>query len=541
MTPTPPGDGGTFDLGVSGYENAVEVGRGGFAVVYRAWQPGFDRYVAIKVVSNNLDARVMSRFERECVAIGALSEHPNIVTVHELGWTGDGRPFIVMEFLTGGSLGHRIEKQGPLHWRQAVEMTVKVAGALESAHLAGVLHRDVKPENVLVSRYGDVKLGDFGIARIHGYSETQTAGVTASWSHAPPEVINGTRPSVSSDIYSLGSTLYTLLVGQPPFHRPGDEGLLPMLARISTDPVPDLRPAGVPDAVCRIIERAMAKEPSGRQGSAAAMGRELQEAQAEAGVPVTALPLEVVEGAGRIRADLPDVNHAGSEDMAEVDDAGPTREVVSTFAVGAPPVPVSVEPRPPRLELPPAIVPEASPAASPVSTPLGPAPRRWRVVLLAVLLVGGVLAGLLVTRGGDEVPAPPIAQPTLDTAPPSTAVPTTAAPTTAAPTTAAVVRYSVSDELLPDDASEEVELIVDGGQPVRFSGSPPGTVRPVPLTVSRAGQHTYRLVVTTTSKTGVTTRLMGSGNFDVQEGRHFEVALATTTTVCLALERVCQE
>src|SRR5687767_1151989 len=109
-----PGEGAPVDLGVDGYEDAVEVGRGGFAIVYRAWQPGFDRYVAIKVVSSNLDATAMSRFERECLAIGALSEHPNIVTVHELGWTADGRPFIVMEFLTGGSLGARVDRDGPL-------------------------------------------------------------------------------------------------------------------------------------------------------------------------------------------------------------------------------------------------------------------------------------------------------------------------------------------------------------------------------------------------------------------------------------------
>lgn len=545
MTPAPPEQGGPVDIGVSGYENAVEVGRGGFAVVYRAWQPGFDRYVAIKVVSSNLDAKAMSRFERECVAIGALSEHPNIVTVHELGWTDDGRPFIVMEFLTGGSLGSRIDKQGPLDWRQATEVTVKIAGALESAHLAGVLHRDVKPENVLVSRYGDVKLGDFGIARIHGYSETMTSGITASWSHAPPEVVNGMRPSVSSDIYSLGSTLYTLLVGQPPFHRDDDEGLLPMLARISADPVPDLRAAGVPDVICRVMETALAKDPSGRPASAAAMGRALQDAQAEAGVPVTALPLEVVEGAGRIRAELPDVNRLDSDDMAAADDDGPTVEAFSTFAVGAPPVPADVEPRPPRVEPPPAVVPdEPPPAPVPVAAPppAAPGPRRWRVlVVVAVLLALGAVAALLVAGGGDEPPAPPVAQPTVATGPASTVAPTTVAPTTAAPpTTAPVVRYSVSDQLLPDDALEEVELIVDGGPPVRFSGSPPGIVRPIPLTVATPGRHSYRLVVNTTSKAGAMTRLTGSGNFDVQEGRHFEVALMSATTVCLAFEGACQ-
>lgn len=159
-------------------------------------------------------------------------------------------------------------------------------------------------------------------------------------------------------------------------------------------------------------------------------------------------------------------------------------------------------------------------------------------IVVAVLVALGAVAALLVVAGGDDVPAPPVAQPTVETAPPSTVAPTTV---TTPPTTVPVIRYSVSDQLLPGDASEEVELIVDGGEPVRFSGSPPGIVRPIPLTVSTAGRHSYRLVVNTTSNAGTMTRLTGSGNFDVQEGRHFEVALVSPTTVCLALEGVCQE
>ena len=532
MNVASPGDGEPVDLGVSGYENAVEVGRGGFAIVYRAWQPGFDRHVAIKVVSSSLDARAMSRFERECVAIGSLSEHPNIVTVHELGWTDDGRPFIVMEFLSGGSLGARLEEQGPLPWRQATEMTIKVAGALESAHRAGVLHRDVKPENVMVSRYGDVKLGDFGIARIHGYSETVTGGVTASWSHAPPELVSGGRPSVLSDVYSLSSTLYTLLAGRPPFHRDDDEGLLPMLTRIATDPVPDLRAAGVPDAICQVVERGMAKDPADRPASAAEMGRQLQEVQAAVAVPVTALPLEVVEGAGRIRGDLRSAERSEPEDPSTGDEKGPTREVIATFAVGAPPVAVALEP--------PASPPDEPPPPPSVEpSPVAPGRRRWPVMAaVAVVLALGAGAAVLLAGDGDDVAAPPVTQP----APEPTTVPTTAAPTApTTPTTVPVVRFTVADELLPEDVSEEVELIIDDGPPIRFSASPPGIVRPVPLTVSRPGRHSYRLVVVTTSRAGATATLRGSGNFDVQEGRHFEVALVAPLTVCLALEGVCEE
>ncbi|MGH9278993.1 MAG: serine/threonine-protein kinase [Acidimicrobiales bacterium] len=280
------------ELGLEGYEKAQEVGRGGFARVYRAWQPDFERDVAIKVITTDVDDDSLSRFRRECQAIGSLSGHPNIVTVHEHGRAGNGQPYIVMEYLSGGSLWARLEGRGPLPWPKAVDVGIKLAGALESAHRRGVLHRDIKPENVLVSRFGEPKLADFGIARIEGKTATRTGVVTGTVAHAPPEVLSGARPTVASDVYSLGSTLYTLLAGHPAFLRPDDESIVAVVARVAAEPVPDLRPAGVPDAVATVIERAMAKEPAHRFASAEAMGRGLQAAQSTAGLAVTTLPLE---------------------------------------------------------------------------------------------------------------------------------------------------------------------------------------------------------------------------------------------------------
>ncbi len=280
------------DLGIPGYDNAEEIGRGGFAVVYRAWQPRFERHVAIKVISAVLDDTLLRRFEHECLAIGALSGHPNIVTVYELGLTGDGRPFIAMEFLEAGALAHRLDSRGPMPWPQVTEIGIKLAGALQSAHAARVLHRDVKPENVLMSRFGEPKLADFGIARIDGKSETRSGLLTASLAHAPPEVLSGKRPAVASDLYSLASTMFTMLAGEAPYVRSDEESLAPLLARIATEPVPDLRSKGIPEALCAVLERALAKEPPARQPSALEFGRQLQAVQVDIGMARTALPLE---------------------------------------------------------------------------------------------------------------------------------------------------------------------------------------------------------------------------------------------------------
>jgi serine/threonine protein kinase len=279
------------DLGIEGLEQAVEIGRGGFSVVYRAWQPSFERHVAVKVISVNPEDADVNRFARECAAVGSLQGHPNIVTVHDAGRRADGQPFIVMEYLSGGSLSDHAVKQ-PLGWTTAVDIGVKLAGALECAHRAKVLHRDVKPGNVLVSRYGEVKLGDFGIARIEGRGETRSGMIAASWEHAPPEIVEGRRPSIASDTYSLASTLFALIDGRPPFCRGSDEDLRSLSIRIIRDPVRSMG-GGAPEPVERAIRRGLAKDASQRPRTAADFGRILRAAQIQAGVEATTLPLDV--------------------------------------------------------------------------------------------------------------------------------------------------------------------------------------------------------------------------------------------------------
>jgi serine/threonine-protein kinase PknK len=288
------GDGGpVVDLGIPGYEGARELARGGFGVVYKARQPMFDRTVAIKVLTGaSLDERMKERFERECQAMGALSGHPNIVTIYESGYTTENRPYMVMELMAKGALSDALARRGSLPWQEAVDVGVKLAGGLEAAHRAGVLHRDLKPENVLISQYNESKLADFGIARVQGGVETRTGVVTASIMHAPPEILTGQRPSVAADVYSLGSTIYTLIAGAPAFFRETDESLIPTYTRISMEAPPDLRARGVPDPIARVLETALAKDPSYRYQTAADFGRALQEAQAACGITPTPLVLD---------------------------------------------------------------------------------------------------------------------------------------------------------------------------------------------------------------------------------------------------------
>jgi serine/threonine-protein kinase PknK len=259
------------DLGIPGLLDARLLGRGGFGTVYSATEPEFGRTVAVKVLRQRFDDDAVRRaFARECRAMGAVSGHPHIVTVHRGGATADGAPYIVMDLMSGGSLADRVER-GPLPWPEVLDIGVVLAGALETAHRHGVLHLDLKPANVLVSRYGEPKLADFGISRLAGAAET-SAGLRASPAFTAPERLADGSATVATDVYGLGATLFTLLAGSPAFQGGSDEPIV-VLARVLGLPVPDLRGRGVPDPVCRVLERLMAKSPDERYATAAAHQR----------------------------------------------------------------------------------------------------------------------------------------------------------------------------------------------------------------------------------------------------------------------------
>src|SRR5579862_6518027 len=276
-------------LGIPGITDPVRVGQGGFGTVYRASQPAYRRTVAVKVMSGPmLDDDGQRAFERECQALGSLSSHPNIVSLYAAGISDFERPYMIMDYLPGGSLGDRIVGH-PLAWQEAVEIGIKVSGALATAHAAGVLHRDVKPENILLSAYGEPQLADFGVARLQGGTRTATGTITGSLAHAAPEVLSGVSATEASDVWSLASTVETLILGRPPFHRDGETSLHPLITRILTGAPTDLRPLGVPDVMCEAIEAALVKDSWDRTPTAIAFGESLQAAQQALGMPVTSL------------------------------------------------------------------------------------------------------------------------------------------------------------------------------------------------------------------------------------------------------------
>ncbi|MFW0797193.1 protein kinase [Gordonia sp. CPCC 205515] len=282
------------ELRASGFDEPIVVGRGGFGVVYRCEQPALDRTVAVKVLTDHFDPASVERFMREQRAMGRLSGHPNIVNILEVGATPGAFPFIVMPFHAHGSLDARIRAHGPLEWRDVLHLGVKMCGALETAHRSGTLHRDMKPGNILLTEYGEPQLTDFGIARISGGFETETDMVTGSPAFTAPELLAGGEPTVASDIYGLGATLFCALTGHAAFERRSGEQVVAQFLRIASQPVPDLRKAGVPDEVCRTVEHAMSREPEDRARSAVDYGNELRDIQQRLGVAVDdmAIPVE---------------------------------------------------------------------------------------------------------------------------------------------------------------------------------------------------------------------------------------------------------
>ena len=255
------------------------VGRGGMGVVYRARQLDLDRDVALKVIAPELveDPQTRTRFLSEARAAGAV-EHPNVVPVHGVG-VAEGRAYLVMRYVVGDDLRTLVQREGPFTPEQAAGIAVQLGDALDAIHRAGYVHRDVKPQNVMVDKAGHVYLSDFGLAK----QTLATAGPTRSeqWvgtlDYVAPEQIRGEHVDARVDVYALGGVTYYMLTGRVPFERADDHAKL--WAHIA-DPPPRLsalRPE-LPAGLDAVVQRALAKDPEQRHPSAGDLGRAVRAA-----------------------------------------------------------------------------------------------------------------------------------------------------------------------------------------------------------------------------------------------------------------------
>lgn len=272
------------------YEVLEQVGEGGAALVYRGHDHHLGRDVAIKVLRPELagDPEFAERFRREATAAAGLC-HPNIAQVYDIGWDASAS-YMVMEMVPGGTLRDRLQRAGALSPEEALRVASEVAGALQHAHESGIVHRDIKPHNILFTRDGSVKVLDFGIARaLAQASISQTGTIVGSVHYLSPEQARGEPAMPQSDIYSLGVVLFEMLTGRVPFDA---DTPVAVAVRHMQEIAPDVRSLNpqVPSAVAAIVQRALAKDLGDRFRNALAMQQEVERVRGAllAGGPVPA-------------------------------------------------------------------------------------------------------------------------------------------------------------------------------------------------------------------------------------------------------------
>jgi tRNA A-37 threonylcarbamoyl transferase component Bud32 len=273
------------------YEIERVLGQGGMATVYLAYDPHFRRRVAIKLLPPALqnDPMFRARFQREAQTIAAL-EHPATVPVYDFG-EADGAPYLVMRYMEGGSLNERLQRHGPLSLAAATSILRRLASALDRAHQQGVIHRDIKPDNVLFDSLGAAYLTDFGIVKLATEATTTITGefiVGTPAYMSPEQARGGSQLDRRSDVYALGALLFAMLSGHPPYEADTPVGLA---VKHVTEPVPSLlrlRP-DLPPALELVLRRALAKNPDNRYATAGDLAQAVVAAQMAA-VEVPAVP-----------------------------------------------------------------------------------------------------------------------------------------------------------------------------------------------------------------------------------------------------------
>jgi len=364
------------------YDIQAEIGRGGMGAVYKGYDAMLDRPVAVKVLAPHLvwETEFVQRFLREARAAARL-KHPNIVTIHDVGQDGD-RYYFVMEYLEGQTLTEYIRQRGPMAVADVLRILRPLADALDYAHRRGLVHRDVKPANVIVGPGGCVTLTDFGIVRAAQETRlTATGTVVGTPEYMSPEQAKGLAVGSGSDQYSLAVVAYEMLAGQVPFEA---ESTLALLHKIAYDPPPPLRQArsGLPVEVEEVVVSGLAKEPGDRYGSVSEFVDALEQAYRGAGVGKAVARAEVAAPPGRIQTKV-------LEPVVE-----PAR------SAGPPPVQPDVAAR--------AVEPAAAPG------PAAPSRRRvpvwtWAVGAVAIIALG---VGLAMWGGGPDREPAATARPT---------------------------------------------------------------------------------------------------------------------------------
>jgi hypothetical protein len=409
---------------IEGFEYVSVVGSGGFSDVFLYEQQRPRRRVAVKVLLSERTASQRAAFDAEADLMATLSTHPSIVTMYEADIAEDGRPYLAMEYCSRPNLGSRYRTER-FAVAEALRVAVQIAGAVETAHRAGILHRDIKPANILVTEYGHPVLTDFGISST--LDDARAAeGMSIPWS--PPESFGDPPVSgVATDVWALAATLYTLLAGRSPFEVPGGpNGSADLVARIERAP---LQPTGrddVPVSLERVLATAMAKRPESRYPSVLAFARALQHVQTELRLAVT--PIDLLDDSGHVAEEEPDdapgtrLRSLTSIDPAAAPAANPPRPTAAPAwspqaaeatgataprevrAVGRDGVPDSTMRR--------GAAPDG--AQDPSAPEPGSARRGLGILVgaaVAVVVVAGVLWGVLAGDGA-EPPADAVAQQT---------------------------------------------------------------------------------------------------------------------------------
>ncbi|MCB7136831.1 serine/threonine-protein kinase [Cellulosimicrobium marinum] len=306
---------------IQGFEYVSLVGSGGFSDVFLYQQQRPRRRVAVKVLLHEWSSPSQrAAFDAEADLMATLSNHPSIVTMYEADVADDGRPYLAMEYCSRPNLGARYRTER-LSVAEALRIAVQIAGAVETAHRAGILHRDIKPANILVTEYGHPALTDFGISSTVD-DAARAEGMSIPWS--PPESFaEPPRSGIATDVWALAATTYTLLAGRSPFEVPGgSNSSANLISRIESSPLPRTGRTDVPASLERVLATAMAKNPGARYPTMLAFARALQQVQNELALAVT--PIDLLDDSGHVQEEEPD-DDGGTRlrQVVSIDPSGP--------------------------------------------------------------------------------------------------------------------------------------------------------------------------------------------------------------------------